>query len=94
MAKKNRVIEPQTKNVRYLTKHEIKSFNAMMEERRMAIGDDILDILEFDEIKQIEAVIFNGLVDVYLMGRKNHFRRHQIRLIVQKDLLCKLCNLK
>lgn len=52
----------------------------MMEERRMAIGTDILEILEFDEIKQIDAVIFNGLVDSYMLGRKNHFRRIPLKI--------------
>lgn len=71
--KKKRQIEPPTENVRYLTEREVKSFNSMMEERRMAIDFDILDILEQDEILHIEAVIFNGLVDAYVLGRKNTF---------------------
>ena len=56
----------------------------MMEERRNAIGDngnnEIMDLLEEDEIAQIEAVIFNGLVDAYTLGRKNHFHRISYRV--------------
>lgn len=79
-------IEKKTENLRYLSPREIKSFTAMMEERRNAIGDngnnEILELLMEDEIKQIEAVIFNGLVDSYMLGRKNHFRRipHRVHL--------------
>lgn len=85
MGKKKKInIEPRTENVRFLTKRELKSFLSMMEERRTAIGDndnnEILKILEFDEILHIEAVIFNGLVDAYMLGRKNHFRRIQLKL--------------
>lgn len=77
-------IEPVTENIRYLSPREIKSFTAMMEERRTAISDngdnEIFEILVEDEIKQIEAVIFNGLVDAYMLGRKNHFHRIKYRI--------------
>ena len=80
-------IEKRTENVRYLNKREISAFLAMMEERRTAIDDnghnEILEILEEDEIKQLEAVIFNGLVDAYMLGRKNHFRKIQYRVHLQ-----------
>ncbi len=70
---KRKQIEPRTQNVRYLTEKELKSFLAWTEERRLAIDFEILDILEPDEILHIEAVIFNGLVDSYVLGRKNEF---------------------
>lgn len=86
MAKKKKPqIEVPTENIRYLIPREIKSFRAMMEERRTAIGDngnnEILELLEPDEIEQIEAVIFNGLVDAYMLGRKNHFRKIPLKII-------------
>lgn len=89
MKKSKRKIEEQTPNARYLSKWEIRSFNAMMEERRNAIGFDILEILEFEEIKQIEAVIFNGLVDSYILGRKNYFKRFKF-VHIDEELLCRL----
>lgn len=84
--KKKIIIEPVTENVKYLTQEEVRFFNSKMEERRMAIGYDILDILEFDEILQIEAVIFNGLVDIYTFGRK--CRRAKLKPIQGVCILC------
>ncbi len=87
MGKKKKIkIEPITENVRYLTKKEVEFFNGKMEERRMAIGYDILDILEFDEILQIEAVIFNGLVDIYMLGKK--CKRDRLKPLQGICLLC------
>lgn len=80
---KNKAVEPPTPNVRFLAKRELDSFRAMLEERMMAIGqeEEIFEILTEDEVEQIKAVIFNGLVDSYTLGRKNHFRRIQLKLI-------------
>jgi hypothetical protein len=87
MAKKKKIqIEPRTENVRFLTEREVKSFLSMMEERRMAIDFDILDILEQDEILHIEAVIFNGLVDAYMAGKK--CRRAKLKPVQGVCILC------
>ncbi len=77
MAKKKKIKKEKevvTENVRLLTDKEVSSFRSWMQERRQAIGEDILNWLEFEEIEQIEAVIFNGLVDAFILGGKQRLK--------------------
>ncbi len=72
MAKKKAKIQKEapTINIKYLNDREVSSFNSWCQERRNAIGEDILGYLLPDEIEQVEAVIFNGLVDAYMLSKK------------------------
>ena len=77
MAKKKKIKnipEKVTENVNVLTDQELDSFISWMQERRLAIGQDVLQWLEIEEVEQIEAVIFNGLVDAYTLGTRQKMR--------------------
>ncbi len=82
--------ESITTNIRLLSEQDLSSFISWMVERRMALGEDVLQWLEPEEIEQVDAVIFNGLVDAYILGMKKEVRFFFIGM--PKN--CKVCTVR